>query len=328
MVARVVQQGWQSILVDAGRVGYGAFGVGTSGPMDALAFQVANALAGNDRNTVALEVAFGGLSLDIMSPSLMAVSGFAELFLDEVPVPSHRPFNVREGQRLCIRKSLQGNYAYLAVAGGFKANQWLGSCTTDLKVGLGGYQGRALMKDDVLQTNAGLSAKQLTMMNRLSHRTHPYPPWALPNGDFYAAHRPIRMIPGPEYSFLNASSVALLEEASFLLSARFNRMGYALIGPKIEMPLQEEMLSSAVFPGTLQCTPDGSLFLLMADAQTTGGYPRPGIVLSADLPRCAQLKPGNRFSFEWVSLPEAQYIERVFRSDLSVRIRSIQYQYL
>lgn len=327
MAAVVLQPGWQSTLQDGGRKGHRACGVGTAGPMDTLAFLMSNALVNNSPDRTALEIFSGGLSLDIQETMLMAVSGFAKILLDDKEVPINRPFIVRAGQILQIEKSLDGLYAYLSVAGAWKADQWLGSYSTDLRAGQGGLSGRALQKGDLLQIQNACRATQNAMIQRLLKQHRPFTNWGVRLEEYYITEQPIRLLPGPEYNLFRESSIQALTESAFILSPRFNRMGLAFHGPSIKTLNEEEMVSSAVVPGTLQCSKDGSLYLLMADAQTTGGYPRPGIVIPADLHRCAQLKPGNHVNFEWIPLQAAQLRRQSHLQELSVIVRQIHYQF-
>jgi antagonist of KipI len=327
MAAVVIQPGWQSTLQDGGRRGHRACGVGTAGPMDALAFQMSNALVNNPAERTALEIFSGGLSLEIQETMLMAVSGFARILLNDLEIPINRPFAVKEGQVLQIEKSLSGLYAYLSVAGAWKADPWLGSYSTDLRAGQGGFSGRALQKGDLLQIQQACSASQAGMIQRLLRHHRPFANWGIRLEEYYLPQDPIRLLKGPEYDLFSENSLQILTTHAFILSPRFNRMGLAFHGPSIQTSKEEEMLSSAVVPGTLQCSKDGSLYLLMADAQTTGGYPRPGIVIPTDLHRCAQLKPGNHVNFEWMPLQEAQSIRESYQKEISAIFRQIQYQF-
>jgi antagonist of KipI len=295
--------------------------------MDALAFQMSNALVNNPAECTALEIFSGGLSLEIQETMLMAVSGFAKLLLEDIEIPINRPFVVRAGQVLQVQRSLNGLYAYLSVAGAWKADQWLGSYSTDLRAGQGGFSGRALQKGDLLQIQHACRATQTSMIQRLLKQHRPFTNWGVRLEEYYVPEQPIRLLPGPEYDLFQDSSLQTLTAHAFILSPRFNRMGLAFHGPSIRTVNQEEMVSSAVVPGTLQCSNDGSLYLLMADAQTTGGYPRPGIVIPTDLHRCAQLKPGNRVNFEWIPLQEAQATQQSYEQEISAIFRQIQYQF-
>jgi antagonist of KipI len=327
MAAVVLQPGWQSTLQDGGRAGHRACGVGTGGPMDDLAFQMSNALVNNPLHSTALEIFSGGLSLAIQETMLMAVSGFARILLDDLEIPINRPFAVKEGQVLQIEKSLNGLYAYLSVAGTWKADPWLGSFSTDLRARQGGFGGRALQKTDLLLTQHPCSAAQMRMIKRLLHQHRPFAKWGSRLEGYYLSEDPIKLLRGPEYDLFPENSLQILTTHAFILSPRFNRMGLAFHGPSIRTSHEEEMLSSGVVPGTLQCSKDGSLYLLMADAQTTGGYPRPGIVIPTDLHRCAQLKPGNHVNFEWIPLQEAQSIRESYQQEISAIFRQIQYQF-
>lgn len=185
--------------------------------------------------------------------------------------------------------------AYLAVRGGFSADEVLGSQSTDLRNGWGGFGGRSLRKGDLL-----FQAEQTREFDSLPSRTvRPEILWE------YRDPFLLRVLTGPQLGLFPGESVSQFLGQEFRLHPSSNRMAYRLEGPRIPA-LVAEIISDAVPKGGIQVLPDGQLVLLMADHQTVGGYPKIGVLISADVPKAAQLCPGNRVRFRLVTLEEAQ----------------------
>jgi antagonist of KipI len=321
-LAVVTQQGLHASIQDMGRKGYRRLGIGCGGPMDVFAFSVANALVGNEREMPVIELAGSSFEIKILSDSIMALTGFGQIKLDGANIPGWRPFKVSKGQVLQINRSTEGQWAYLAVAGGWQGDEWLGSRSTNTAAKAGGYSGRNLMKEDVLQSlsepgrlsgKIGESIKKVYASWGLSEKALPYRKPAL-----------IRMLEGPEADWLEEESLKNLTTAQCYISPASSRMGYKLTGPEMLFKEKDrQLLSRAVCSGNVQVTPDGSIYVLMADAQTTGGYPRIAHVITADLPALAQLKPGSRVSFSLVSLETAQQLLMQMESDIQVIFQEI-----
>jgi antagonist of KipI len=321
-LALVTQQGFHASIQDLGRKGYRHLGIGMGGPMDLFAFSMANALVGNARELPVMEMTGGGFEIKILANSIMALTGFGQIRLDGESIPLWRPFKVSEGQILQIGRSPEGQWAYLAVAGGWQGDEWLGSRSTHIAAKAGGYLGRMLMKEDVLHLGSdpgefsmkiGASIKKVYANWGLSEKAFPYSKPAI-----------IRLVEGPEADWLEEECLKNLTTAQCYISPASSRMGYKLNGP--EMLFREkdrQLLSKAVCPGNIQVTPDGSMFVLMADAQTTGGYPRIAHVVTADLPALAQLKPGSRLLFKQVTHEVALQMLMQAESDIQAIFQEI-----
>ncbi len=293
----VQKSGLQDTVQDAGRWGYAHLGIHAAGAADPVALHVANLLVGNAPNTAALEMHFPAPHLRFEKPALFALAGAdfrAELDGREVPVGT--PVLATAGSTLVFRQHVRGMRAYLAVQGGFALESWLGSNSTDLLAGVGGLHGRALLADDRLPFRQTLSEAPLGNIIF---------PWSARVSDLYPAGSVFRFLPGPEYDLLDAASRERLATAEWRLSRQSNRMACAVEGPALALREQYELVSSAVLPGTVQVLPDGSMLLLLADCQTTGGYPRVAQVLAADLPGLAQHRPGDGFYFCPAQIEEA-----------------------
>jgi biotin-dependent carboxylase-like uncharacterized protein len=294
MSLRVLKPGLLTTVQDLGRVGYGRWGVSPCGAMDPLALSLANWLAGNSEGAVALEVTALGPELVFEQEATFALAGaeFSPSLDGErlSPGVAHR---ARAGQTLRFGARVQGARAYVAVAGGLgrSARSFLGSAATDMEAGLGGLTGRPLRAGDVLTLE-------------------PQPPFqaraARDIGErWYGAPDVVRFIPELSSRF-SAEVVDLFGKARFRISSRSNRVGYRLEGATLPVPPGGLQLSEPVAPGTLQLPPDGQPIVLMADRQTTGGYPRLGYVIRADVPKLAQRWLGDPVSFRTVSLEEAR----------------------
>jgi antagonist of KipI len=312
MSLSIIRAGLLTTVQDLGRPGYQHLGVVVSGALDAVALRVANMLVGNEENAAGLEITLLGPTIRFEADHLIALTG-ADLSptLDGQPLPQHRPVAVRAGNVLAFGAVRAGCRAYLAVAGGLAVPLVLGSRSTYLRAGLGGWLGRALQAGDTLPVGAPSTTGQ-----RLQHLLGPS---TLPRAWAAARWTPgpvlcprpqsapvIRAVRGPEYAQFSPASQRAFWHELFTITPAADRMGYRLSGPALVRDSTPEMLSSAVTFGTVQVPPGGQPIVLLADAQTTGGYPRLAQVCSVDFPALAQARPGQQVQFAEVTLSEAQ----------------------
>jgi antagonist of KipI len=303
MSLRILKNGVLDAIQDAGRYGYQHLGVNPGGAMDPVAMRIANALVGNDPATAVIEMHFPAAEIEFEEPVLIALAGadFSASINGE-PVPILHPVLVSKGAILRFGKKQTGARIYLSVQGGFIADEWLDSYATNSKVKAGGFKGRALLKRD-----------QLLCKNKrvpiISHPNNGYKilPWRAKITDLYV-EKIIRFIPGNEFAFLKDLSKQQLTTTYFSITQESDRMGYRLAGNDLFMTAKKEMISTATSRGTIQLLPSGQLIILMADHQTTGGYPRVGHVISADIPSLAQLPAGEKICFEQVAINTAENI--------------------
>jgi antagonist of KipI len=303
MSFEVIKPGLLSSLQDEGRFGYRKHGVITSGPMDFFAHRAANILVGNKAGAAALELTLLGPILIAQKDMLLVICGAdMEADVDGIRVPLWRPFLIHKGGQLTIHYAMKGCRAYLAVSGGFKVKSVMGSKSTYLRAGIGGHEGRALQAGDHLAVNEA-------NIDSMVHGDIQYP------GSVSVFIRPdyednpvVRVVWGREATLFTEASRHSFVALSFVVTPQSDRMGYRLEGKKLELSegVPHEMISEAVVKGTIQVPPSGQPILLMADCQTTGGYPRIAHVITADLPLVAQVKPGGTLRFREVSLQEAQ----------------------
>lgn len=315
----ILRPGLLTTVQDLGRPGYQRDGIGVSGAQDALALRVANLLVGNPETAAGLEICGPGLRLVLAADCLIALTG-AHLSptLNGQPAGLNRPIRVGAGAELAFGAPVAGRWAYLAVAGGLAVPLVLGSRATALRAGFGGLDGRALRAGDHLPLGEPTATGQ-RLREWLRERLIPYPPlptqpaWTAarwtPGPALCPSPRPrpvVRAIPGPEYEQFSPASQRAFWQQVFTITPAADRMGCRLQGPALTRLTQAELLSSAVTFGTVQVPAGGQPIVLLADHQTTGGYPRIAQVISADFSALAQAAPGQPLRFQQVSLDEAQ----------------------
>ena len=315
-----------------GRHGQRHLGVCQAGALDPLAFRVANRLVGNPEACAGLEITVGQqVVLSFSAATRIALSGAdCAATLDGTPLHACHSVSVTPGQRLTLHTTSRGMRAYLAVAGGIVVPSVLASPSTDLQSGFGGLQGRALRDGDVLTAGDaawldappfGVKAPEWCDFAQV-RSVQPVSREYVRNG---AEACMVRLLRGPDYASFTPAAHRALWQGEWTITANSNRMGYRLSGPTLERREHTDLLSHAVLPGTLQVPPNGQPILLMGDAQTAGGYPRIGAVISADLWRLAQRRAGTPVRFVECSLADARAalhkIERYLRQlDLAVRM--------
>jgi antagonist of KipI len=293
-----------STIQDQGRFGHRNQGIPTSGCMDSLASRIGNLLVGNEDSAACLEISNGAFSASFGRTSLVALTGKGyEGFVSGRPVAFWQPFLVKEGEFLQLFPREVG-FTYLSVHGGIRTKLQFDSRATHLPSKIGGLNGKALQPGDHLPVSHFPEEDGQHIINYLSKLSGQVrlSPAITPN----YAQQEIRFFPGPEYDWFTENSGLLLERTGFLLGVASNRMGFRLQGPQLERERSGELLSQPVLPGTMQVSPDGQILLLMADAQTTGGYPRIGQVAAVDLHLAAQKAPGSTIHFKKISLSDAE----------------------
>ncbi len=288
----VVRPGLFTTVQDCGRWGWQSRGVSVSGPMDPVALRVANALVGNQRSDAALEITLTGPELRFDDRRLVAVAGASvEVLVDEVPIPAHEAVVVPAGSGVRVGRSSRGARAYLAIAGGIGTPPVLGSRATHVPSALGGVHGRPLRSGDRLPLGPA----------RTDARPGPPAQSPLRTPD----DQPLRFIAGPDWHDRTDDALAVLQEGSYRVESESNRMGYRLHGRALPAIGAVGYVSDITPLGVVQVPPSGQPILLMADRQTTGGYPRLGIVITADIGVAGQARPGDELRFERCSAETA-----------------------
>jgi biotin-dependent carboxylase-like uncharacterized protein len=303
----VVQKpGLLASVQDLGRHGHRQLGICPGGALDVLALKLANRLVGNADGAAGLELTMGGCELRFETDTRIALAGddFGAQ-LDGVPLWPCWSVPVAAGQVLKLQGAnasgakKAGLRSWLAIAGGIDVAPVLGSRSTDLKAGFGGHEGRALRKGDKLQ----LGPSQLDAAQRARK---PFglrgPDWGAEEADGAIA---LRVLPGPEFEQFTLAARDVLWGERWRITSQSNRMGSRLAGTELKRKRAGDMLSSGVIPGTIQVPPSGQPIILMGDAQTTGGYPRIGVVIRADLWKLAQAPLNGKLRLVQVDMAEA-----------------------
>jgi 5-oxoprolinase (ATP-hydrolysing) subunit C len=277
----ILRAGPLTTVQDLGRPGWRDRGLSVCGALDEFALQAGNLLVGNPASAAGLEFTLGPATLRFDTDSCIALTGTdTEASLDGRPVRPWWRLAVRAGQTLKIAAPRERMRSYLAIAGGIALPPTLGSLSTDLKAGFGGLDGRALRDGDRLPLNppAALPARSVGMR----------PPEWTPA---------VRVLPGSEHEDFSAAARAAFWAADWTVTPQSNRMGYRLAGPALSREHGEELASHGVLPGVIQVPPSGQPIALLADAQTTGGYPKIGVVIRADLWKLGQVRLGASLRF-------------------------------
>lgn len=310
----VLQPGLLTTIQDLGRLGFQKYGVIVSGAMDPFSHRVANLLVGNMEHSPTLEMTLKGPALEFTEDTLIAVTGGGlwPAINGEV-LPMWRPILVRGGTVVTFQSNRQGCRAYLAVAGGFLVPYIMGSASTYLRAGLGGFKGRPLQRHDVLRAGvlSPISQERFQRLqqqfNLLSQQRYATTSW-FTNFSMIPYHQRtvLHALPGPQFHEFTEESRKWFFQEKFIVGIQSDRMGYRLNGPRLSLSQAEELISEAVTNGTVQVPPDGNPIILTADHQTTGGYPKIAQIVTADLPLLGQIRPGEQIRFELISLAEAQ----------------------
>lgn len=296
----IARNGLMDTIQDNGRHGFQHLGINPGGAMDAIAMRVANALVGNNSREAVLELHFPASEILFQETALIALAGadFGPTINGE-SIPCLQPLIILAGSILKFAKHSTGARTCLAVHGGLVSDEWLQSSSTHLKVKAGGYKGRALQKKDLIQ----LKKDQPAFI--AGNSLFAVLPWKAKMDDLYL-HNSFPFIPGAEYELLDDLSKHALQTGSFTIGQQSDRMGYRLQGGTLQLQVAKEMISTAVTKGTIQLLPDGQLIVLMADHQTTGGYPRVGHITTAAISSLGQMRAGQKINLQKVTLSYAE----------------------
>ncbi len=287
--------GLLTTMQDLGRAGQQRSGLTPGGAMDPDAASIANLLLGNPRGATVLEITLLGPALRVLAPTRIAVcGGDLSVTLDGASLPLWKTAAVHPGQCLAFGRRRAGARAYLAASGGFAVPEVAGGRGTFLRGMIGGLEGRALRSGDVLSGDLLPDALPIVTERGLRRSDQPS----------YEAPAVLRVLPGPHPLFTEAGRTDFFA-GLYTVSPQSDRQGYRLIGSAVERVDLTDILSEPVPLGGIQIPPDGQPILLMADRQTTGGYPLIAVVISADIPRAAQLAPGSAVRFAPVSFADA-----------------------
>jgi antagonist of KipI len=316
MSITIVKPGLLDTIQDLGRYGFSNLGINPGGVMDRYAAQAANLLVGNEAPEALLEIHFPGAQILFEHNALISITGadFCPMLNDE-QLPLWQPVVVRKNTVLHFPRLQYGARCYLAVHGGFCVKQWLNSSSTNLKAGAGGFEGRKLEKGDELH----FRENSMYVSGLLKEgKDYQILRWQVATRNIYEHPNEIFFIKGQEWEQLTQQSQQDLAQNNFIIHPFSDRMGYQLKGIPLQRTSREELLSAGVSFGTIQLLPSGQMIVLMADHQTTGGYPRLGHVISAHLPKLAQLRPSDCIQFKMTDIATAENMLMAQQQELTI----------
>lgn len=301
---RVLAPGLMTTVQDLGRVGHQHLGVAVSGALDPVSLRAANALVGNLAGTGALEIAYLGPTLivdaDSVRLAVVGASATIEVLPDETALEGTRYAGMRtlrvgRGEVVRIGSLSDAAVLYVAVEGGFAIEPVLGSVSTYIRGGFGGWQGRALVAGDSLplRRNAASDCGEFRL-----------------DGLNLSPPARYRAIVGPQKDFFSTRAIKGLFDNEYTVRPESNRMGMRLLGHKLDHVRGFNIVSDGIAPGSIQVPGDGQPIVLLADRQTTGGYPKIATVISADLPALGRVRIGDKIAFQQVTIDEAQNLRR------------------
>ena len=279
---RVVHAGPLVTFQDGGRPGHMRFGVCASGPMDRVSFTSANLAVGNLQMETSVEVSMGGLVLECLSGAVtVAVAGGEfQLEIGDRKAQFGAVFTLEKGETLSIRAGKFGNWCYLSFAGLVSAGEWLGHTTTHAPSGFGGGS---------LVSGQEIGVENCKVFNHKEGVTEPFST-RLPGGHF-------RIVLGPQDQHFSPEAKELLLGSEFSLSDAYDRMGVRLNGPALSLGDSLSIPSEPILKGSIQVSGDGVPTVLLADHQTTGGYPKIATLISADIDDFVQMRIREKFRF-------------------------------
>lgn len=286
---RVLRTSPGTTLQDAGRRGWLRFGVTPAGPMDWIAHATANLLASNPAEAGCIECGPGGIELGAEDAPLrlgIAATGF-DVAKDGAALPARSALTLHPGQRLTIRPGGDCVWAYVSVAGGFRLDPVMGSLSTHLRSGIGPLGGRALQTGDLLPCDPATDSTPLSLPDQTPPR------------------KTIRFVPGPQADAFTEQAMTTFTTTDYTVTPHSDRMGYRLSGQPLAHAKGHDIVSDGIAMGAIQVPGDGLPIVLMADRQPTGGYPKIGTVIRADLPTLAQSRPGTALRFAPVTVDDA-----------------------
>jgi len=298
---KVVAAGLHTTIQDLGRYGYQAMGVPVSGALDWMSFRLANRLVGNADNTPALEILYQGPTLEVVAErvhiGLAGGNAAIELIGDgRSTVGGWRSLMLRRGQIFRIGRLSEAACCYLSAEGGFAVEPCLGSASTFVRGGFGGFKGRILHADDLVPLARETDGSRAALSLRRPPVT--------------ARDEPIRIVLGPQHDHFSDQAVETLLHAEFAVSTSADRMGIRLDGPRLRHRDGYNIVSDGIATGAIQVPGSGQPILLLADHQTTGGYPKIATVISADLPAVGRRRPGDPIRFTAVTAADAERLRR------------------
>ncbi len=306
MSIKVINGGLMTTVQDQGRYGMQAGGMQVSGCMDNLAARIANELVGNAANCAVLETTYLGPELEFTEKSLVAVAGGEpDVQLAGKAVSAYKAIIVQPGQHLKVNAQKKGMRAYIAVAGGLDVPEVLGSRSTNLKLKIGGVAGGKIQPGDEIPVGTPGEYAVAALAGKKALRQD-----AVGFGSGQSEILEIRAVAGPQEDYFSPEEYERLQQEIYTVSNESDRMGYRLEGRPVEKTRQQDLITDGIVFGSVQIPPNGQPIIMLADHQTTGGYPKIATVATVDLPKLAQAMPGTKLQFKIITVQEAQRLLR------------------
>jgi antagonist of KipI len=312
----VINGGLFTTVQDKGRYGYQQYGMPVAGAMDEFSLRIANILVGNDEYEAAFEMTMNGPELLFNVDTAIAITG-----ADMTPringniAPMWRAINICKGDMLTFETAKSGIRGYIAFVGGLDIPAVMGSRSTFIRGGIGGVDGRKLKAGDELNIIDTKDNIEVLVKGTVPQEYIPK----------YDQNCIIRVVLGPQDDCFTDESIEKLVTSEYEVTNEADRMGYRLSGPKLEHKSSADIISDGITMGAIQIPGHGMPIVMMADRQTTGGYAKIANVISSDLPLMAQLKPGDKVRFKYVSIQEAHRILREYESKIESIKKAISY---
>jgi len=295
----VLEPGFLTTVQDLGRYGFSRFGVPPSGALDTFSFRVGNLLVGNQEEEASLETTIMGLKLKVLREVVIAITG-GDLFptLNGESLEMWKTHLLVEGDVVTFKRIRSGCRAYLALNGGFIVPKIMESRSTYLSGKFGGFQGRPLKRGDILYTN-----DHPPSLKKLGLR---FPNDSIPS---FEKDIMLRVVPGPQDYHFTEKGSQTFSSSAYRVTPQCDRMGVRLEGPKIERrpDVEESIISEGLISGAIQVPGDGKPIIILTEL-VTGGYTKIATIISTDLTKVAQLKPGDRVRFEPISIEKAHFL--------------------
>ena len=296
----VLRAGINTTFQDLGRKNLYHIGIPFSGAMDKRNFLIANKLVGNDYNSPVIEFAYQGPQIKYFGKEInISITGDVKFFLkkknDVIEGICYKSFTLEDGDEIDILSTNKSVYGYIAISGDLDIKYQWSSCSTNTKANIGANDGKKLelnQKINILKINKNLSLKSLNYMNtKIEH---------------------IRVIKGTNFDYFSLKGKDNFFEKEFTVSKLSDRMGMRLEGPKIENIIDTNIKSEGLIKGVIQVPADGNPIIMLSDHGTIGGYPKIGVVISADYDKLVQLTPGSKVKFKEVNLSSAETLFKLY----------------
>ena len=302
----IISGGAQTSVQDLGRVSFQRMGMPMSGVMDNYAARCANMLVGNHESAALLECALLGSEIRFLEKNLVAVTGAdMKATINGVKIKAWKSYLVNSGDVLKLHHAVSGLRAYIAFGGGIDVPLLMGSYSTYIRGGIGGFCGRVLKKGDVLCTHG----VDKYLISEIDDKYIPK----------YTSDINIHVVLGPHQEYFSQEGLKTFFTQVYRIGSRSDRMGIFLEGAPIAFSNETaDILSSAILMGSIQVTNDATPIILMADRQTTGGYAQIATVISTDLPKLAQARPNDKVRFQKVDVHEAHYLYKEYEQKISI----------